>query len=539
MVSLLLLLAALLPAQETPLPRRGPKAEAKVLAVRPEKPQVKVGETFKVAFDLEITPGWYIYPTYKTTTGTETKVVLEAAEVAGKYEEPKAKVHPKEGDQEAYDYHDGKITLTVPIHLKRGPKPGPFEVKGILDYQICAASCIPRKDPFSFPIAVLEGEVEPAPAAPAAPQGGTSAEAAAQEELDKRGTVGFLLFAMGGGLISLVMPCVYPLIPITVTYFVKQGQGSRAKGIALSSAYAAGIILVFTAIGFLFSILLGADGPRLFAANPWVNLGVGALFFWFAFSLFGLYDISLPSWLVGSATTARRSGVGGAFILGALFSVVTFTCTIPIAAAVLAVPAAGGAGNKFIGLFAMFAYSATMAAPFFLLGLFPSLLKEVPRSGGWLHTVKVTAGFAELALALYYWSKSDAVWDLGVLSFDAMVAVWIATLVFMALYLLRVFHLKGDEEEAPAAPGEPPRRPQVGVARMLFALAFALLAALFASIYAGRPAGAFGLVLPPDLGGPRTAAGGVKVRAVETYAEAVAEANRTGKPAFLHFTAAS
>ncbi len=170
MTSLFLLAALLVPTldsargrQEKPVPRKGPKAEARIVAIRPEKSEVKVGETFKVAFDLEITPGWYIYPTVKTTTGTETKIVLEAAEVAGKVEEPKAKVHPKEDDVEAYEYHDGRITIAVPVYLRKGPKPGPFEVKGVLDYQICATSCIPRKDPFSFTVKVMEGEVEPPP----------------------------------------------------------------------------------------------------------------------------------------------------------------------------------------------------------------------------------------------------------------------------------------------------------------------------------------------------------------------------------------
>jgi thiol:disulfide interchange protein DsbD len=533
----LLLAAALLGLQDAPTVKK--KAEVKVLAVRPEKTDVKVGEVFKVTFELEPTKGWYIYPTYPTGSGKPTRFGFEGADVAGKIEEPKAKTKPAEDPLPAYDYHEGTLTMTVPVALKPGPKPGPFTVKGQVLYQICKVVCLDGSTPFSFDLTVLEGEVQPPPPPAAAPSQDSkdAARKAAEKEFTKRGTFGFILFAMGGGLISLVMPCVYPLIPITLTYFVKQGAGSRAKGLALSSAYAVGIIVVFTGIGFLFSLLLGEDGPRIFAANPWVNVVVGAMFLWFTFSLFGLYDISLPSWMVGSAG-ARRSGLGGAFILGALFSVVTFTCTIPIAATVLAFSASSAAGSKFIGFFAMLAYSATMALPFFFLGMFPGLLKEVPKSGGWLHTVKVTAGFGELALAFYYLAKADFVWDLGLLTRDVMTAIWIATLAFMALYLLRVFKMPGDDEPAPAEPGQPAPRPAVGITRLLFALLFVTVAVQFGALYAGRYPGNLALVLPPEkagaeANGPR---GREKQPVFATLPAAMEEARKTGKPTFVEFT---
>jgi cytochrome c biogenesis protein CcdA/DsbC/DsbD-like thiol-disulfide interchange protein len=511
--------------------RRAPPAEIKILSVKPARTEVKAGETFNVAFELEIPKDWHIYPTTPTTTGTPTKVVSEAAEVTGPYAEPKPKLKPKSEFLDAYEYHEGTITIVAPLRLKPGVKPGPFEVKGVLDYQICDPNrCVGVKTDFSFPITVLEGQ---AAAAPVSAGGGASGTAG--KELDARGLLGFLLFAMGGGALSLVMPCVYPLIPITLTYFIKQGAGSRSKSVALSTAYAAGIVLVFTAIGFIFSLTLGAGGAQIFASNPWVNIGVGGLFLWFTFSLFGLYEITLPSWLVGGVTGQRRSGIGGAFILGALFSVVTFTCTVPIAATVLALTADKGAASKFSGLFAMLAYSATMAGPFFILGLFPGLLKEVPKSGGWLHTVKVTAAFAELALAFYYFSKADFVWDVGVLTRDVMTGVWIAALVFMALYLLKVFRIKGDDEE-PAA------HPPVGVFRMLWALVFTLVAVQFSSLYAGRVPGVLALVLPPAPFGQETAAGGSKGDSqpvFPTLGAALEEAKKAGKPVFVEFTGAT
>src|SRR6185436_13665299 len=209
----------------------------------------------------------------------------------------------------------GTVTIKYPLRLKPGPKPGPLELSGKLTYQICNPKrCVLGSAPVSLKLTVLEGQVT-FDALPPADGGKDLASRNAQKEFDQRGLAGFLLLAVGGGLISLVMPCVFPIIPITITYFVKQGDGSRAKSIFLSLAYSIGIIVSFTSIGFIFSTLIGsADGARQFAANMWVNVVVAGLFFWFAFSLFGLYEITLPSWLVGGVTSQQRKGAGGAFI---------------------------------------------------------------------------------------------------------------------------------------------------------------------------------------------------------------------------------
>jgi cytochrome c biogenesis protein CcdA/DsbC/DsbD-like thiol-disulfide interchange protein len=495
--------------------------------------EAKVGEVVKAAFELKIPNGWHIYPAGKKPLfGTPTEFTFENAEVAGKIEEPAPKLKKENGVGEI-DYHEGTITVTVPLRLKADVKPGVVDVKGKLRYQICDPStCVNETTPLLFPMTVREGAV--------ASTAQNAATEAATKELQKEGLVGFFLLAIGGGLLSLIMPCVYPLIPITITYFVKQGAGSRAKSLLLSGAYAIGIIIVFTLVGFLFSLLLGASGARQFAREPVVNIGVAGLFFWFAFSLFGLYEITLPSALTGSLTGKQRSGVGGAFILGGLFSVVTFTCTIPIAATILAVAASSAAEQRFIGLLAMLVYSVTMALPFFLLGLFPALLTGVRKgSGDWLHTVKVTAGFAELALALFYLAKADQVSGWGVLTRPVMISVWVAVLVVMAFYLLRVFQLKGDEAdpEPPAEGGAPVRR-QVGVPRMLIALFFFVNAVFVGSGFAGRTLGVWDIVLPVNVeastGNGVVATPGQKV--FDNLPEAEAEARKTGKPVFVEFT---
>src|ERR1043166_5466651 len=348
-----ILLALLAPQVK---PGKPPKPTVTVESVKTDKTEVKVGETFKATFQLVISPEWHIYPAdKKQVTGIPTHFEFESAERAGPVEQPKGTVHMEEGVGE-YEFFENRVSLTVPMRLKEGPKPGPFEVRGKVTYQICQLEgvCIKGEAPFQFPVKVLEGKVAPAPAAE-------------DPEYAQRGFGGLILLGILGGLISLIMPCTYPLIPITLTYFVKQAAGSRGHGLVLSTIYSLGIIISFTGLGFILTLVLGPSGARDFAANPWVNIAVGLLFLWFTGSLFGWYEIRLPFGLGEKLTGGQRKGVGGAFILGLLFSVVTFTCTIPIAATILTL-AAGE--HRFAAVTAMLFYSATMALPFFLMGLF-------------------------------------------------------------------------------------------------------------------------------------------------------------------------
>ena len=518
-----------------PSPKPG-VVEVKVASIAPSKAEVKVGETFVVSLDLEIPEGWHIYPTTPTTTGQITELKLDGAEPAGKAEGPTPKTHPAEKDQAAYEYYDGKITLKYPMRLKDGAALGPATVTGKLIYQICDASkCIPRRTPVSLALTVKEGKVAVAPETDAIPPATGSKEA-------PMALLPFLVIAVLGGLGSLMQPCVFPLLPVTITYFIKQGEGSRGKSLFLSLVYALGLITSYTVIGVIFSLIMGPDGARIFATKWYTNVGVALLFYWFAFSLFGLYDISLPNWLVGSLTNKQRKGAGGSFILGTLFSVVTFTCTVPIAGLILATVASSDSRTRFMGIGLMIVYSSVMALPFLAMGLFPSLITTVRKStGDWLHTVKVTMGFVELAVATFYLSKADTVAGVGVLTRWVMISFWVATLAFTILYLLRVFQLTGDEADPmPPEDGTAPHpvRRQIGVARMIVALVFGVVAVSFASGYDGRTLGWLDGILPPNTEGPRTTGTGTAPAeaAIGNYEAALAEAKKTGKPVFLEFT---
>jgi thiol:disulfide interchange protein DsbD len=528
-----------------------PKLEdLKLVAVTASKSEVKVGEPFVVTVELEVPKGYHIFPTVETTTGQPTELKLTGAEPAGKAEGPPTKTHPAEGAQAAYDYYDGAVTLKYPMRLKEGASPGPLDLTGKLKYQICTDKlCRPTSQPVSLKLTVKEGkvEVDMLPPVPNRASGDDLAARNAQNEFEKAGLGGFLLLAVGGGLVSLLMPCVFPILPITVTYFMKQGGGSRTRSAFISFCYCVGIVISFTAIGLLFSSILGADGARRFASNAWVNLAVAGIFFWFTFSLFGLYEIGLPNWLVGGVTNQQRSGASGAFILGVLFSVVTFTCTIPIAGLILGVTASGAAKYRFIGVLAMLAYSITMALPFFFLGIFPALVSRVRKSGGdWLHTVKVTMAFMELGVAFTYLAKADNAAGWGLITRFVMASIWVGVFIFMIMYLLRVFQIRGDEPDpAPAEDGTGAMvRRQIGIGRMLIALGLAVVLVSFVMVgfSRGGQAGWFNLVLPPefesDVAGP-TPEGGRREPVFARFQPALDEAKKASKPVFLEFTGAS
>ena len=203
------------------------------------------------------------------------------------------------------------------------------------------------------------------------------------------------------------------MIPITVSYFTKNAAGSRTKSIRLALVYSAGIIATFTLLGMLLAVFVGAAGINLFAANPWVNLAIAGVFLFFAFNLFGFYEISVPSGLINKLDSLTRSKEGqgsayvGALLMGLTFTITSFTCTSPFVGTILVSTSQGDWQMPLLG---MLAFSTVFALPFFVLALAPQLVSQLPKSGGWLNSVKVVMGFLEIAAALKFLSNVDLVW---------------------------------------------------------------------------------------------------------------------------------
>lgn len=305
------------------------------------------------------------------------------------------------------------------------------------------------------------------------------------EEAKSKGIFSFIGFSMTMGLLALLTPCVFPMVPITVSFFTKRDQKTRKQGVKDALIYSFGIIFTFVVLGFLLALLLGASGINQFAANPWVNLLIALIFIVFALNLFGLFEISLPSSLLTKLNQSanEKTGVVSILLMGLTFSLTSFTCTVPFIGTIMVAATKGDFLWPIIG---MIAYSFVFAFPFFLLALFPMFLKSIPRSGGWLNAVKVTMGFLEIAAAMKFISNADLVWRWGILTFEFFLSGWVAISILIVIYLLGKIQLSHD------SPVE-----KLGVLRLLFAMFFLSIGIYLSTGLLGSPLGELDAFLPP------------------------------------------
>lgn len=303
----------------------------------------------------------------------------------------------------------------------------------------------------------------------------------APEATREGGIAALLLTAAFWGLVSLATPCVFPMIPITVSLFLKQSNQSTGGAVKLAAVYCLTIVVV---LGVAAVSVLGTF--RALSVDPWMNLALGALFVVLALSLFGMFDIVLPNFLLRGAESRRKQGGLIGTVFGAIaFSIVSFTCVAPFLGGFAGMIDSQRYSWVEIGLAAV-TFSSAFAAPFFILALFPRLLKALPKSGGWLDSVKVVMGFLEVAAALKFFRTAEIRWTSPTVLFtyDLVIAGWVVIAIACGLYLLNVYRLPHDEEKG-----------HIGVPRLMFALLFLgfglyLLPAMFKSGEEnGRPRG--------------------------------------------------
>jgi thiol:disulfide interchange protein len=343
----------------------------------------------------------------------------------------------------------------------------------------------------------------------------------------------FIWLAATLGALSLLTPCVFPMIPITVSYFTNHSAGSRARSVRLATIYSVGIIATFTLLGMLLAIFVGAAGINVFAANPWVNILIAAVFLFFAFNLFGAYEITVPTGLLTKLDSITRShegegsGIIGALLMGLTFTLTSFTCTSPFVGTILVSASQGDWQMPLVG---MLAFSTVFALPFFVLALVPQWVSRMPRAGGWMNSVKVTMGFLEVAAAMKFISNVDVVWKWGIFTRSTVLAIWIAIGIILSLYLLGKFQLSHDSK---------PER--IGAFRLVsailsLAISFWLITGLF-----GAKLGELEAFLPPDLDGTSSfrviGAGQDELKWIKNdYPAALAQAKAENKRVFLDFT---
>jgi thiol:disulfide interchange protein len=354
----------------------------------------------------------------------------------------------------------------------------------------------------------------------------------------RAGLFAFLLLAVGAGLAALLTPCVFPMIPLTVSFFLHQG-GDRKRAVRMASVYGLSIVGIFTGLGLAMALVVGAAGPTLIATNPWVNLFIGAVLIVFGFSLLGFYELRLPGGLLNyfNRQGSERGGYVGVLFMGFTLTLVSFSCTVPFVGALLAQAVRAEWAYPLLG---MVVFSAVFAAPFVLFALFPRALQRLPKSGGWMLSLKGLLGFVEIAAALKFLSNADLVWGLGLLPRPLAIALMIVIFAMAGLFLLGRLPLRSEDTDAdPTA-----RLGAAGPFRLATSIACFGLALYMVPGLLGAPLGSVDAFLPPHratdvslialVGG----SGGHQMHEGwhQNREEAFAEARRTGRPVLIDFT---
>ncbi len=271
----------------------------------------------------------------------------------------------------------------------------------------------------------------------------------------------WLIFLGGfaGGFAAFLMPCIYPMVPLTVSFFTKQSK-TKAEGIRKAVIYGLSIIVIYVALGMSISIAFGSDALNELSTNPWFNISFFVLFIVFAISFFGAFEITLPSsWVNKADEASNKGGLIGIFFMAFTLSLVSFSCTGPIIGTLLV--EAAQQGSFFGPAVGMLGFALALSIPFALFAAFPGWLNSMPKSGGWLNTVKVSLGFVELAFAFKFLSNADLVWQAGWLKRELFIAIWVAIAFSTALYLFGFFKMSSDSNTD-----------RITVPRLLFALMF-------------------------------------------------------------------
>ncbi len=350
-----------------------------------------------------------------------------------------------------------------------------FTVKGYVTYMACDDErCSPPQDE-EFTIQVASTTVDTV---------SSQAPGAVGTDTEKRGLTGLLLVSFVLGLAAILTPCVFPMIPMTVAFF-SQGSENRAKSFVKALVFALSIVLIYSSLGIIVSLTSAGAGFANTLSTHWIpNLLFFTLFIVFAASFFGAYEIILPNkWVSGADARVDKGGLVASFFLGLTTVLVSFACTGPIVGALLVEAASGSVLRPTVG---MFGFGLGFALPFFLFALFPSVMSKLPKSGGWLNSVKVVLGFIMLAFSLKFLSTIDSVYGLGILTRDIYLAMWIVLFFFLGLYLMGKIKFAHDSDLQ-----------HIGVFRFLLIIAvFSFTVYLIPGLF-GAPLNGISGLLPP------------------------------------------
>jgi len=315
------------------------------------------------------------------------------------------------------------------------------KVSGYVSYMVCDnGKCIIDEAEFEFS---LPPATKGSGAASTADSNTSDDAIGGTEQTEKRSYLGIFIIAFFSGFAALLTPCVFPMIPMTVSFFTKQSK-TRAAGIKNAILYGISIIVIYVVLGVVVTAIFGASVLSELSTDPWFNLAFFLLLVIFAISFFGAFELTLPnSWISKADSKADKGGLIGIFFMAFVLALVSFSCTGPIVGTLIVQAAAQGGTAPVIG---MLGFSLAIALPFALFAAFPGWMNSLPKSGGWLNSVKVVLGFLELALAFKFLSNADMVLQLHLLEREVFIAIWIVIFAMLTLYLLGKIKLPHDSD---------------------------------------------------------------------------------------------
>ena len=491
------------------------------------------GEVAYVLIKASMDDEWHIYALENAGEGpvaSRIKISGDILDEQGLIEHREPIEKFDEGFGVKTRFFKGTTDFRVPIRIKEDAPIGEKTLSVYMLYQVCNESlCYPPAEVnINASIIIEDGPVREEFSEFVPKRTVSSSSEINLDDAIAAGFWSFVLLSISMGFLALLTPCVFPMIPITVSFFTHQGELEDQKPLNQAIVYTLGIVATFSILGMILAVTLGATGANQLAANPWVNLFIGSLFVYFALSLFGAYEIQLPQSLRQlSLDQEKRGGYIGTLFMAVTFTLTSFTCTVQFVGLLLV---AASQGQWFWPLLGMIVFSTAFAAPFFFLALFPQYLAKMPKSGGWLNSVKVVMGFLELAAAFKFFSNTDLVWGWGFFTFNSVLAIWTMIMFFTGLYLLGKIQLPHDS-----------KLESLGVARMMLSLFFLTFSLYMGTGLFGRPIhGMIYSYLPPKLEKEFSAVdkdnNTEKLIWYSNLEQAFTEAKLVEKPIFLDFT---
>lgn len=546
-----------------------------------EPGELQVGEKATIVMEAEIPMGWYVYSNdFEKDLGPLLTEFVPATSgdfaVASKLKA----INPKKKFDEVWEgdvtYFMGKGRFEQPVTIIATSG----NIKGSLEYQMCSdltGQCINYEQEIEIKFTAKETTSKPQASTAETKIAVTvdsevKTEAISQDSIStdspfvladtKSGVIsepqdftaegeteslwGFMVLAFLAGLAALITPCVFPMIPMTVSFFTGRSK-SRAQGIRQALIYGISIIAIYTVAGTAVAAIQGPEFANWLATHWIPNVFFFLIFIVFALAFLGMFELTLPSSLVNKMDAkAEKGGLGGVFFMAFTLVLVSFSCTGPIVGSILISSAGGELVKPVLG---MFSFGLAFAIPFTLFAIFPEWMQRLPKSGGWLNSVKVVLGFLELALAFKFLSIADLVYHWGILDRDIFLAIWIVIFSALGLYLLGKIRLPHDS-----------KLDHIGVPRLLLALlTFAFVVHMIPGLW-GAPLKILSGYLPPittqqfkiDNGitlGEASATSSTEVikygdrlkiphgiQGYFDYNQALSAAKREGKPLLIDFT---